>query len=349
MSDNILYVLGAGFSAPLGIPVIKNFYNKSNTLYLSNNNKLPYFNEVKNIETEVGKVSTFMNFDLRNIEELLSIIEMKSYLTDTDSEKVLQEYIKEVIDCYTPKPKEFNIKNLKTQLGNYYSNNPHFFTGHPVLSQYASFILALFVVTIKIIDNNLEINSGFDDHPKYSIITLNYDMVFENILNYFNNQVFKQNIFALNRKLDDNNNNSKKKYCLSYAKIHGSLDSIIIPMTWNKTSNEEIKEQYKFAYQLISDAKEIRFIGYSLPVADNHLKYLFINGIMKTQNLQKIDVICLDDKEETVKKRYKKLFHFRELRFKNSKVEDYLNYLCSYNNNTITYNLLEDRHEKIMK
>ena len=129
MRDNIVYVLGAGFSAPLGIPVISDFYYKPYDMYLSEKERNDeYFRTVRDIIKEVGKVKTYMNFDLRNIEEILSIIEMRSYLeNDYESKRVLQEYIKEVIEYYTPDLGEFNFERLKTQIGLHTINHPHHF------------------------------------------------------------------------------------------------------------------------------------------------------------------------------------------------------------------------------
>ena len=186
------------------------------------------------------------------------------------------------------------------------------------------------------------------DHPRYSIITLNYDMVIENVLEYLQVKVLKPGVFFLNRESKGHIQNYDKYGGFSYAKIHGTLDPLlIIPMTWNKTSTKDIQNQYEFAHHLLSGAKEIRFIGYSLPEADNHLKYLFINGLMGADNLQKIDVICLDD-DGIVEKRYGKLFSFRDLRFKNINVLDYMTNLCSYNSSEITYDRLEEQHSRIL-
>ena len=41
--EKVVYILGAGFSAPLGLPVISNFYEKSKDLYFSDTIQYKYF------------------------------------------------------------------------------------------------------------------------------------------------------------------------------------------------------------------------------------------------------------------------------------------------------------------
>lgn len=44
MPEKVVYILGAGFSAPLGLPVMSNFLVKSKDLYFSDTEKYKRFN-----------------------------------------------------------------------------------------------------------------------------------------------------------------------------------------------------------------------------------------------------------------------------------------------------------------
>jgi hypothetical protein len=116
------------------------------------------------------------------------------------------------------------------------------------------------------------------------------------------------------------------EYSLSIAKIHGTVDPVeIIPPTWNKTNRPGIEKVWRLASELICKANHIRFIGYSMPQSDIHLKYLLSAGIVHSDNLKSIDVICLNNvkNSSSVEKRYRKVFGFRDFRFKNADIIDY--------------------------
>ncbi len=46
VSDRVVYLLGAGFSAPLGLPVMSNFLMKSKDMYFSDPERFSTFKEV---------------------------------------------------------------------------------------------------------------------------------------------------------------------------------------------------------------------------------------------------------------------------------------------------------------
>jgi len=44
--EKVVYLLGAGFSAPLGIPVMSNFLMKSKDVYFANPERFKHFSDV---------------------------------------------------------------------------------------------------------------------------------------------------------------------------------------------------------------------------------------------------------------------------------------------------------------
>lgn len=120
--ERIVYVLGAGFSANLGLPVISNFREKSQSLYLEDGEKFAHFRGVFDAIKKLSAIKNFYDVDLYNIEEILSLLAMSDFV---DGGKSLQEqftrYIQEVILACTP-----NIPVLQSLPGNY---TDHLFGG----------------------------------------------------------------------------------------------------------------------------------------------------------------------------------------------------------------------------
>ena len=42
------------------------------------------------------------------------------------------------------------------------------------------------------------------------------------------------------------------------------------------------------------DLNQLRIIGFSLPIADSYIKYLLKASVINTDDLKKIDILCLD-------------------------------------------------------
>jgi len=108
--EKVVYLLGAGFSAPLGIPVMRNFLTKSRDLYYSDQAKFAHFQEVFNTINELSVIKNFYSSDLFNIEEILSILEMREYLEGEELKANFLEYLADVINHYTPELRPYGPK-----------------------------------------------------------------------------------------------------------------------------------------------------------------------------------------------------------------------------------------------
>ena len=107
--QKIVYILGAGFSHPLGLPVMSDFIDMAKDLYSKDAQKYSHFSDVfKNIHEKLAWIKTVYDTDLYNIEEVLSILEMRKSLdssNDNTKEKELEGYRQFIIDVikdYTP-------------------------------------------------------------------------------------------------------------------------------------------------------------------------------------------------------------------------------------------------------
>ncbi|MGB2981634.1 MAG: hypothetical protein WBC77_10355, partial [Candidatus Zixiibacteriota bacterium] len=107
------------------------------------------------------------------------------------------------------------------------------------------------------------------------------------------------------------------------VKLHGSVDSAtVVPPTWSKGVHKEILSAWRSAHALLSEATQIRILGYSLPVADANVKYLLKSSVTESPKLKAIDVICWDP-DGTVREKYESFVEFRDFRFRSAKLENY--------------------------
>ena len=326
MSEKIVYILGSGFSAPLGLPVMNNFLIKSKDLYFSNTDKYKHFKSVFDKINELSVSKNYYSADLFNIEEILSIIEMGSFLEGQELKKVFTDYILDVIKFYTPEIKPVTaidtIVNWKELI----------FGSDNLLKKYGYFTGNLLGMEFKPIDiqnsggtiKKLLVRRFGSPLTSYAIITLNYDLVLENFCKFIMENYETEGTIKFNTQEDLAFWNE-----IPLAKLHGSLDTgVIVPPTWAKGNNPKINSIWKNAYKILCEANHIRFIGYSLPIADSYIKFLLKSAVVKTEHLKSIDVICLDN-DGSVRKRYDEFLEFNYYKFANVDVTEYLTMLSS--------------------
>jgi predicted PurR-regulated permease PerM len=158
--ENVVYVLGAGFSAPLGLPVMSNFLEQANNLYQSNKVEYQHFKRVfQSIKQRLAYVTLFYYSDLTNIEEVLSILEMER-LAGNVSQEETEEFIKfiaDVIKYFTPTID--GLKNVtRSSKGLYQAVDKKTdwevqrnIIPHDVLRTYGEFVLTLFNAETEVI------------------------------------------------------------------------------------------------------------------------------------------------------------------------------------------------------
>lgn len=305
----IVYFIGAGFSVPAGLPVISNFLFRARDQYFSHQDKYNYFKGVFNYIDGLSRAKNFTSVDLYNVEEVFSIADTHELL-GKGLKKDLEQFIKDVILFHTPKFEKsheaFNPKkhSFEILLGN--GNIPR---------KYISFFASLLDITF---EGEGKDTYSYDDikavrgesNDEYKIATLNYDNVVENSVDFINSN------FSGNHEIP-------------LAKLHGSVDRQIVPPTWNKRINNGLDNDWRNAARWLSEANEIRILGYSLPKTDMYIKHLFSTSLLESQNLQKIDVICLDS-DGNVESRYKEMITFPRFNFYNMDINDYLGAFTGY-------------------
>jgi len=329
MPEKIVYFLGAGFSAPLGLPVMSDFLIRSKDLFSSDPDRFRdfHFEEVFKTITKMHPAKSHYNVDLFNIEEILSLLEMK-YYADPDNpgdRELFTDYLKAVIEALTPPlPPPTTIPHPDPEWPKYLFGGP---LEHP-WREYCFFVASLFNLVIQISPTStgrLHITLGRQSEPpvQYSVVSLNYDLVLEKCLDLILDQCSVRQDFRFAKNLEE----AEAPQRVPLAKLHGSVDSVIVPPTWNKVAQpKEIQEAWQLAYKVLSEATQIRILGYSLPQTDAYVRYLLESATMEEphrKNLKHIDVGCLDP-DDSVKERYEKFLCFYRRRFEKFKVEKYL-------------------------
>ncbi|HEX6901709.1 MAG TPA: SIR2 family protein [Thermoanaerobaculia bacterium] len=318
--ERIVYLLGAGFSAPLGLPVMSNFLEKSKDLYFSDPQRYRYFEDVLNAIAKMSVVKNYYSTDLFNIEEILSVLAMQQNLRGRRLKKAFLAYIADVISYYTP------IFLPTENLPSNWQDRIFASAGHPG-SLYGAFVANLIQLRV----SPAEIEGMFrassfqesdaiyvqESDATYGIITLNYDLILERFLDYIETAFVNTGILRFASNCLDGG--------VPLAKLHGSVDTgIMVAPTWNKTLARNLLPAWKTAFQLLAKANHIRIIGYSLPTADAYIKYLLRAAAIESPHLKKIDVLCRDDRKGSVRARYEEFIDFANFRFVNGNVVDYL-------------------------
>ena len=91
--EKVVYILGAGFSAPLGLPVMSNFLDMARDLHRDYPEKYSHFAE---IFAEIKKLAVSKNYfktDLFNIEEIFSILDMLELINGHGKREAFQKFI----------------------------------------------------------------------------------------------------------------------------------------------------------------------------------------------------------------------------------------------------------------
>lgn len=352
--EKVVYILGAGFSVPFGLPLVNNFIEKSKDLFATSSEEFGYFEEIFKLQDSLSKIKNCYRSNLYNFEEVLSLLEMQNYFSGNDLPENYTRYISDVIRSYTPK------FSMRTETG----NSPDSQLLNLVESDLPSdFLRGLILFTASLCNRSLGayrpdrsysvrtftrlINRNYD----YKVISLNYDRLLEQALATLKELDF-QACQGFSHEVDDSTDIEN----LSLVKIHGCVQKgNIIPPTWKKGSGSDVSRLWNTAYKMLSETNHIRVIGFSLPETDSYFKYLLKTSFLNSTNLKSFDVLCYDP-DRSVEQRYREFITFPNLRFANEKTESYLGHTfdiegCNYNNqgaSKLRYDL-ETNHNSVFK
>jgi hypothetical protein len=311
MAERIVFILGAGFSAPLGIPVMSNFLPVARDLYASGQPDYADFDQVFKRIRALSQIKNYFRVDLENIEEVLSILDMDTQFGDhEDQDKIeLVSLIKKVITATTPILKRDPSGNDDVF---YHDTNRTWYRGLEATTsnRYGRFVLWLFKRKISANSNGIISFSPVQTDRTFSVITLNNDMVLETYLAAANALVKNQLMAPAGPDL-----RFVDKYGLDsplLAKLHGSVDGEIIPPASQKILTGTLRPVWKEAFRAVRNANHIHFVGYSLPATDVYIRYFLKAALEESPNLKRIVV---HDKSADAKRAYLEFIDFKRFAF----------------------------------
>jgi hypothetical protein len=328
MKENVVFIFGAGFSAPLGLPVVSNFYGKSKDLSETDPNTYQ-FQSIFDECDKLDKINRYYKTNAFDIEEMLSILFMQSALSENKEFDHFSKYVCDVVNGYTPKfsqpTQKFNSNFKINGIMNWLFNLPN-----TIHNSYLTLAANLLGLSFSIKDSGAVVGGAREElcysHSesdfRYDAITMNYDMVVENACEWFKSlSTGNFNDLTLKKSWGQSSPNTGGHY----AKLHGSVsDGKIVPPTWNKNIEPHIKDAWVLASNLLARAHHIRILGYSLPENDNYFKYLLKYSALRSHNLKTIHVLC-KDQDKIVEDRYRKFIpSFQGFKFLNVSMENYL-------------------------
>jgi len=304
----VVYLLGAGFSAPLGLPVMADFLEKAKYQYQNNPELFQHFGPFLDRLSLPHIASSYFATDVFNIEDILSILDMKGQLEGEARDIEFRRFISDVIAYHTPETRDGPTANDWASL----------ICGAQPWTMYGMFVICL-------LGHEFTLAAGFDgraSRPKpeiyssravekpdvaYSILTMNYDRVLEIAADYV------QHTFGAASRFSQ----TPSTPGVPLIKLHGGMESDdLVPPIWSKSLVQPgIRKAWKWAYECLKAANEIRILGYSLPPTDNYVRYLLRAAAAANPNLQRIDVLCKDSPTKAVEENYRTFVRLPNFRF----------------------------------
>lgn len=316
MNNKNVFILGAGFSNPVGLPSISEFYNLIKIIYLDKKHELndflsKSFEGVIEYRNTLNSVSAKTTIDLDNIETLFSYLDMDCECGDGACVEIRRKLVYTIINTLDISTKFSYVDalestiSIKDYLG---KENVRFGAGKE--TNFNLNIYEYFACLISGIIGSRD--CAYTDRD--TIITFNYDIILDSIFLAQHIPVFYG--FGENKKGD-----------IRYLKLHGSanwskcnecgkikvipvypkdllkcdtcadaiLEPLIVPPTWNKSEyRNEINEIWKTALEEIKKARKIFIIGYSRPNTDLFFEYLMSLGLKDNNDIEKIVVVDRD-------------------------------------------------------
>jgi hypothetical protein len=308
-NDKNVYILGAGFSKEIGLPLQDDFLLVAKEVYFKSPDIYKYFEKVFDYQDELTKMKKYLNYPLLNLEQLFNLIEMDDFYSQSEKlreiKKLFINLICDVLIDKTPCPFYHNSEGHLVADSNAYDNYVNFITlliksYRPQFSLHNDTIISfnydLVLEGAATIYNSERVDGNrlYRDFFNFKTTFGKTNIVSEPVANFFNKK--DKSFFPSNINIFSDNENSIK-----LLKLHGSINwksdnkdgTFIVPPTWNK-SDPQIRLLWQEACKELMDARRIIVIGYSFPETDIYVKSLLGLAINQNKILQNIYFINPD-------------------------------------------------------
>lgn len=330
---NTVYIFGAGTSKGAGLPLINNFFEKTEDFRKKDHIK-EYDEIKKNIDKHI--------LDNNNIEEILGYLDMKIHLFNDNIDKNTKINLITVIkktlylSYYYEKEESKYFEAL-----NEFVNNKLTIDDTIISFNYDILIDSCLVNNKWYPDYGIKLESYKEidkNHSRKRISlfklhgSLNWSICPECETPQWNNYSLLLKKYSdsdiLSAKLYENflaNGNlcscekNHKKNLKTKKLILCEEDTLIVPPSWNKLDYKPLKELWEKAYERLKNADKIIFIGYSFPQTDIDFKYLLLSSLPINKN---INVEVIDPNIQKIAGCYMEIFK-DNISFKSKTFEEY--------------------------
>lgn len=316
---NNVYILGAGFSAPAGMPVMSNFMTRMRDVRELSSDLPPEAARAIDLVLEeralLSGVRDKVKLDLDNVEDLFSLIDAKATGERGDTARRLTTSVRKAISAtllfsvQQIEPVRMHIESgaderFVREMVNYNPNEGRNESGGRLESDPYRLFSALLLHRL---DAETDIHSGTD-----TVITFNYDLILENALKWRG----VRPDYCLDTK-DYSDGTRPTIEALKVIKVHGSINwedhgrfsvkvvdqpqelierpngrPLLIPPTWAKGSQTRLSRLlWSNAVDAIQKAHRIVIIGYSMPKTDLYFKYMLAAGLRENSSLRRFSVV----------------------------------------------------------
>jgi hypothetical protein len=318
-NDNHVYILGAGYSAARGLPLIANFMNRMRdaAIWCESNHRqgeAEAIHEVLRFRLNAAAAAYRVPIDLENIEELFSLASASSKEIVSSMKVSIAATLAFCAEKYPSPHIRFGSSEVdKADLvGHADQDGADHLTRHMPMYD----VLALRLLLGLHPERSSVITFNYDDLVEQSIARLGgaYNFGFSQAPKLKGAVPYDKNglpILKLHGSVTWSNTNGEFTVHKDYASVVGDgLVPEIIPPTWNKSIANQLAEVWFSAISRLSTATKIFIIGFSMPKTDMHFRYLLAAGMKENVSLREIVFV---DPAADISKRVAELLDQREV------------------------------------
>lgn len=308
--DHNVYILGAGFSADAGLPVLNNFLEqmRASMNWIREQNRDREFAAIRKVfkfRKEASSAAVRVDLNLENIEDLFSLATASGQYPleqsvstaiagtlDFSRRTGTSQCFEIVVDNDLAKPSSWMAKTKENGAARYII---------PPYDLYAGVLSGRICTPGKFMKN--------------TIISFNYDTVLEEALGNWK-EPFWYGFKPRSVEYDGSNKWARENPddAIPLLKLHGSVNwakpkgprgrlnvfdtysdvlkadgrVVLIPPTWRKSFQGPLSEVWNAAIRALSEATRVIIIGFSVPPTDVHFRYLLAAGLQENISLGSI-------------------------------------------------------------
>jgi SIR2-like domain len=298
MANDVVLILGAGFSAVYGLPVMANFprYIRNHDLVSDDDKRF-----IIDLQRQTRNISNSLDVTETNLESMLSVAVMKELIFSNSSKNNISKQIRNILrKVCTPAPDLFpsNSNAQKNQILRVLGPNidTRSDTQLTIITTNYDIIIDYFLATIgmKAYLPGIQIDS--ESENLYSHLLSNVHLCkLHGSTNWYENS---DGVLTTHDHLEEGIVSSHPKHLLPSSWKNSDQnpsypsDPFIIPPTLYKAeAHSGMRTLWSVAGQALSNASRIVSIGFSFPDSDSYFKYFFASCLQENMTCEKIEIV----------------------------------------------------------